>query len=185
MQLQYADALKILEKSSLLYAQPEIDRCILNIANQLKHDIGNDIPLFLTIMNGGMFFAVNLLQHLDIPCQSDYAHLSRYGNDKITGSAHCVWHRAPKLEDLNAKHVYIIDDILDEGHTLAEVKNFVLGAGAKSCKIIVLVDKDLGKEKPITADYVGISVPNKYLFGYGMDIFGLYRQLPNLYVYNE
>ncbi|MEN9390997.1 MAG: hypothetical protein RL017_294, partial [Pseudomonadota bacterium] len=80
---------------------------------------------------GGMFFAANLLQHFKFPIICDYIHCSRYG-DETFGSNHITWFRQPKIETIKDKNVYIIDDILDEGHTLAEVSRFVKNVGAKS-----------------------------------------------------
>ncbi len=184
MELNYLTAKDILAKSKILYNAEQIEYMIDNLSKQIDNDISSDIPLFLTVMNGGLFFAARLLQKITNPFICDYIHASRYGNETF-GSNHITWFRQPKFEDINNKIVYIIDDILDEGYTLAEIKRFLLNAGAKSVKIIVLINKEIGKEKPIYADYIGINAPNHFLFGYGMDIFGVYRQLPSIYVYNN
>jgi hypoxanthine phosphoribosyltransferase len=184
MELNYSNAKDILTKSSILYDEQNLDEIITTIAKQIDADIVNDIPIFFTVMNGGLFFAAKLLQKIKNPFICDYIHASRYGNETF-GSSHITWFRQPKFEDINGKNVYIIDDILDEGHTLAEVKRFLLNAGAKQVKIIVLINKEINKEKPVTANYIGTNAPNHFLFGYGMDIFGLYRQLPAIYVYNN
>ena len=135
-------------------------------------------------MNGGMFFAADLLKNINAPFISDYIHASRYGGETF-GSSHITWYRQPKVNDIIGKNVYIIDDILDEGYTLVEIVRYLNSIGAKSCKIVVLINKEIGKIKPITADFVGLNAPNKFLFGCGMDIFGLYRQLPDICVYNK
>lgn len=184
MQFDYTIANKILENSTILFKEEELAKRISEIAQKIEKEIEGTIPVFLTIMNGGMFFANDLLKQIKAPFICDYIHASRYG-DATLGSMHITWYHQPKLEDIKGRTVYIIDDILDEGHTLAEVVRFLTQAGALECKIAVLVDKDLGKIKPITADHVGIVAPNHFLFGYGMDIHGLYRQLPNIYIYNE
>jgi hypoxanthine phosphoribosyltransferase len=184
MELDYLKAKEILAKSTILYNEEQIERMIDNLSKQIDHDISNEIPVFLTVMNGGLFFAARLLQKITNPLICDYIHASRYGNETF-GSNHITWFRQPKFEDISNKIVYIIDDILDEGHTLAEIKRFLLNAGAKEVKIIVLINKEINKDKPIDADYVGTNAPNHFLFGYGMDIFGVYRQLPSIYVYNS
>ncbi|MCE2705903.1 MAG: hypoxanthine-guanine phosphoribosyltransferase [Proteobacteria bacterium] len=184
MQLNYQQALEILKNSEILYSKEQLVQCIGRMAKQIESEIVGEIPIFLSVMNGGMFFGSSLLQQISGAFVSDYIHASRYG-DATFGSSHITWFRQPKLEDIQNKTVYILDDILDEGHTLSEIKRFLLDAGAKECKIAVLIDKDIGKVKPITADYVGLSAPNHFLFGYGMDIYGLYRQLPDIYMYNS
>ncbi|MCV2504128.1 MAG: phosphoribosyltransferase family protein, partial [Neisseriaceae bacterium] len=81
--------------------------------------------------------------------------------------------------------VLILDDILDEGHTLFEVKSTVLELGAEKCYIAVFAEKELVAKKPIQADFVGLKVPNRYVFGYGMDVKGYWRNLPAIYALKE
>lgn len=184
MQVNYNQAVEILNKSQILYTASELSGKFKTIANAIEAEMGEEIPLFLTIMNGGMFFASEVMKYIKKPFLADYIHASRYG-DATFGSGHISWYRQPKAEDVKDKTVFVLDDILDEGHTLAEVTRVLKHLGAKQCKLAVLIDKDLGKSKPICADFVGYSAPNKYLFGCGMDIYGLYRQLPEIYIYNE
>ena len=81
--------------------------------------------------------------------------------------------------------VLVVDDILDEGHTLASIRVKLLEAGASHVYSAVFAEKDLGGEKPIAADFVGITVPNRYVFGFGMDVYGMWRNLPAIYALNE
>lgn len=183
MKVTYNQALDILNKSQILYTADELSDKIKSIAHKIEAEIDGEIPLFLTVMNGGMFFAAELMKYIKKPFTADYIHASRYG-DTTFGSGHISWYRQPNIEDVKNKIVYVLDDILDEGHTLAEIVRLLNHLGAKQCKLVVLVDKDLGIEKPIAADYTGCKAPNKYLFGCGMDIYGLYRQFDDIYVYN-
>ena len=183
MQLNYNQALEILANSTILYSEKQLEQRIVAMAKQIEAEIKGEIPVFLNVMNGGMFFGAELLKHISGPFISDYIHASRYG-DATFGASHITWYRQPKVDDIRGKIVYILDDILDEGHTLAEIKRFLFDAGVKDCKVVVLIDKNIDKEKPVKADYVGYTSPNHFLFGYGMDIYGLYRQLPHIYMYN-
>ena len=182
--LKFKEAQDLLNNSTVLYNKEQIESAITKIVAAIELDMGNEIPLFLTIMNGGMFFASILLQQIKKPLISDYIHASRYGHENF-GSSHIAWYRQPNADDVNGRNVYIVDDILDEGHTLFEVNRFIMGLGAKSCKQIVMVDKEINKDKPISAQFVALSAPNEFLFGYGMDIFGIYRNIPNIYIYNK
>jgi len=184
MQLNYNEALEILDKSTVLLTHDELYNRIKQMAIEIDKKITSDIPIFLTVMHGGLFFAAELLKHMKSPFMLDYIHASRYRGETF-GSNHITWYHQPQIEAIKDRAVYIIDDILDEGHTLDEIKRFLLKAGAKSCKIVVLVDKDIGKPKPVSADYIGVTSPNHYLFGFGMDIYGLYRQLPDIYAFNQ
>lgn len=184
MEINYTSALDILNRATILHRETEIMSCIDKIAQQIEQEIAGEIPVFLTVMNGGMFFAAELLKRINKPINTDYIHASRY-SDTINGASHVTWYRQPKIDDIKGKTIYIIDDILDEGHTLAEIKRFLTQMGAKECRLLVLIDKDIGKSKPVTADYVGLTAPNKFLFGCGMDIYGVYRYLPDIYIHNN
>lgn len=184
MQLDYSQIKKILKKSTIIFDRDMLATKIKEMAQLIDAEIEGQIPVFLSVMNGALFFTADILRHVKNPFILDYIHASRYGNETF-GSSHIAWFRQPKTEDILNKTVYVFDDILDEGHTLVEISRFILNAGAKECKLVVLIDKDIGKEKPIKADYVGFTSPNHFLFGCGMDIYGLYRQLPDIYIYND
>jgi len=81
--------------------------------------------------------------------------------------------------------VLVLDDILDEGHTLAAIRDKLIAAGATRFLSAVFADKAIGRDKPIRADYVGLTVPDRYVFGYGMDVKGAWRNLPAVYALNE
>lgn len=182
MQPNYKESLEILDKSKIIFTEEQLNQAIAKMAKSIEKEIIYDIPVFLSVMNGGMFFASKLLQQIKGPFLCEYIHTSRYGDTTI-GSSHITWYHQPKVEIFKDRTIYILDDILDEGYTLFEIKRFLLSAGAKDCKIAVLIDKNIGKDKPIKADYIGFESPNHFLFGYGMDIYGLYRQLPDIYAF--
>lgn len=184
MQLDYAKSQQILKNSTVLIPQSEIYAAIDEMAKAIDNDIGEEIPLFLTVMNGGMMFAAELTKRLKKPIQMDYIHASRYGSATY-GSSHITWYKQPKESQIKDRVVYILDDILDEGFTIAEIRRFILNSGAKECKVAVLVNKDIGKEKPIYADFSGLTAPNHFLFGFGMDIFEINRNLQDIYVYKN
>lgn len=116
---------------------------------------------------------------LALPLDFDYVHVSRYG-DKLEGG-NFNWLRMPEPQNIAGRHVVVLDDILDEGHTMSAIKEKLLEMGAASCATAVFANKLTGKPKPIQADYVGIDVPNRYVFGYGMDAAGAWRNLGAVY----
>lgn len=184
MNVDYGSATEILKKSTILFTEEEVSLQVKRLADKIESEIKGDIPVFLSVMNGGMFFAAELLKNIKSPIISDYIHASRYGGATF-GSSHITWYRQPKVDEIKGKNVYVVDDILDEGHTLSEIIRYLNSIGAKSCKIVVLVNKNIGKTKPVDAQYVGLEAPNEFLFGCGMDIYGLYRQLPHICIYNK
>jgi hypoxanthine phosphoribosyltransferase len=181
MEKSYTEALEILKNSEVLYSKEKIEQRVTEMAKDISNDIDNDIPVFLNVMNGSVFFSAELLKRIEKPFFLDYVHATRYNNTTV-GKREVQWLHKPDLKIIQNKNVYIIDDILDEGHTLHEIKNFILSSGAKSCKIVVLINKEINVLKPVEADYIGFTSPNKYLFGVGMDVYGLYRQLPDLLI---
>lgn len=184
MQLDYAKAQQILQNSTILYSAEELYSALDKMAQAVDAEIEGEIPVFLTVMNGGMMFASELTKRLKNPIIMDYIHASRYG-DALYGSNHITWYRQPKESLIRGKVVYILDDILDEGHTIAEIRRFIINSGAKECRVAVMVNKEIGKEKPIYADHIGVSAPNHFLFGFGMDIFDVNRNLQGIYIYNN
>ena len=107
----------------------------------------------------------------------------RYG-DKLAGGAF-NWKRMPDPEQIRGRHVVVLDDILDEGHTMSAIQSKLLEMGAASCRAAVFANKLIDKEKPTKADYVGLDVPNRYVFGYGMDAAGCWRNLGEIYALNQ
>jgi hypoxanthine phosphoribosyltransferase len=184
MQLDYAKAQQLIQNSTVLFNQEQLSSALDQMAANIDLEIGDEVPVFLTVMNGGMMFASELTKRLKKPIIMDYIHASRYG-DAHYGSSHITWFRQPKESLIRGKTVYILDDILDEGHTIAEIKRFLMNAEAKECKVAVMVNKEIGKEKPIYADHVGVNAPNHFLFGFGMDIFDVNRNLQEIYIYNN
>lgn len=184
MNSDYNSLVKMLNNSEVLYTYEQLETRILELAQNIEKEIFGKTPTFLTVMNGGMFFGAELLKHISSPIIVDYIHASRYGHETF-GASHITWFRQPPIEIIKGRDVYIVDDILDEGFTLSEISRVIMDLGAHSCKFIVLIDKDLNKAKPIKADHYGFKAPNKFLFGFGMDINGIFRQLKNIYIYQN
>jgi hypoxanthine phosphoribosyltransferase len=171
-----------LQNAEMLCSEQAVSDAIIKIATALNADFKGDYPIVLSVMNGAVFFAGHLTPQLSFPLMLDYVHATRYQLG-VEGKE-VNWVVQPK-NTIQGMSVLILDDILDEGHTLKAIVDACYGLGAKQVKVAVLVEKDLGKSKPLTADYVGITVPNRYIFGCGMDIHGWWRNLPAIYAIKE
>ena len=167
-----------LDGADLLLSAQDVDNAIAGMATQITAAIGDTKPLVLCVMGGGVVFTGQLLPQLNFPLEFDYVQASRYHNN--TEGQHMVWKVMPR-ENVKDRTVLVLDDILDEGHTLAAIKEKCLELGAKKVVVAVLVEKILNKNKPIAADYVGLQVPDRYVFGCGMDVYGWWRNLPAIY----
>jgi hypoxanthine phosphoribosyltransferase len=167
----------LLQNSSLVYSSNQVDEAINRISKQIGDDLNNAFPIVLAVMGGAIYFTGQLLGKLNIALQFDYLQATRYSN--TTNGSDLVWRVEPPTS-VKGRVVLILDDILDEGITLAEIKSRCLQMGATDVLIAVLFEKDLMKHKLVKADYVGLVVPNQYVFGCGMDVYGWWRNLPEV-----
>jgi hypoxanthine phosphoribosyltransferase len=155
-----------------------VQAAITQLSVEITAKLKDVSPVVICVMGGGVVFAGQLLTQLKFPLELDYVHASRYQNQTVGKTL--VWQSLPKL-DLTNRTILLVDDILDEGITLLAIKEKCLALGAKEVFSAVLVEKILQYSKPILADFVGLDVPNRYVFGYGMDAYGWWRNLPAIY----
>jgi len=172
------EATKILAEADTLVTEAECMAATARVAREIKEKLGGEFPLVLAVMGGATVFAGQLLPLLDFPLEFDYIHVSRYG-DKLSGGK-LNWKVEPK-ESVHGRIVLVLDDILDEGETMAAIRQRVLALGAKEFHSVVFCEKLIRKAKPLKPDFLGVTVPDRYVFGYGMDVSGLWRNLPAVY----
>jgi hypoxanthine phosphoribosyltransferase len=163
-----------------------VQAAVRHVADVLNERFGapdnTTFPLVLGVMGGAVVFTGTLLPQLAFPLEFDYIHVSRYGDDDRGGEI--VWKVIPR-QNVAGKTIIVVDDILDEGETLAHVKQRLLGMGAAEVILAVFADKDLGRTKPVQADIVGLTIPNRFVVGFGMDAHGYWRNLPGLWVIRD
>ena len=176
---------EILKKSSILFKNDQIMSAISTLAKSCN-DHFNEVEKKVTVlpvMKGAIPFAGHLITKLNFELIIEYIHATRYQQNKGTANIQYIYE--PPVETIINKDILLLDDILDEGITLLNLKNKLIDLGANSVFTAVLFDKNLQKNKPLDADFVGLEVPNKYVFGFGLDFKGRGRNLPHLYAYNE
>ena len=166
-----------LENSDLVSSAAEVEAGIAKVAAEIERDFREKYPLVLVVMGGAVVFAGQLLPRLRLPLDLDYIHATRYGDATQGGSIE--WRVAPS-ENVRGRAVLVLDDILDGGHTMAAIRDKVLQLGAASFHCAVLVEKILAKPKPIAADFVGLTIPDRFVFGFGLDAKGFWRNLPEI-----
>ena len=172
----------LLTKSSVLHSAEAVTFAIQQLGQKITSRLKDAEPLVLCVMGGAVVFSGQLLPKLNFPLEFDYVQASRYHNQ--TAGQQLVWKVEPR-DNVRGRTVLLLDDILDEGHTLAAIKEKCIAQGAASVVIAVLVEKELNHIKPITADFVGLTVPNRYVFGCGMDVYGWWRNLPAVYALKD
>ena len=155
---------------------------VARIAREISAKLSAVNPLVLSVMRGSVIFSGQLLPQLRFPMNFDYLDVTRYG--ATTRGGEITWKVSPGTA-VDGRVVLVLDDILDEGQTLAAVREKLLQAGATRFYAAVFAEKDTGRTKPIRPDFVGIVVPNRYVFGFGMDVYGVWRNLPAVYALKE
>lgn len=172
----------LLANADLIHSEQAVAEAVTRVAGEITARLGDENPLVLCVMSGGVPFAGQLITQLLFPLDFDYLHVTRYGQDTSGGAL--SWRAAP-WTPVKGRTVLLLDDILDEGVTLAAIVERMMQLGAKACYTAVATDKENGKKKPIKADFVALSVPDRFVFGYGMDVRGQWRNLPAIYAMKD
>ena len=175
-------ALDILSDAEVIHTADVVAAEVSRVAHEIIEKLGSSYPLMLCVMSGGVPFAGQLMTQLNFPLDFDYLHVTRYGQDTSGGAL--SWRSAP-WTSVKGRTVLIVDDILDEGLTLSTIVERMMQLGAEACYTAVATDKANGKIKPIKADFVALTVPDRFVFGFGMDIRGCWRNLPAIYAVKE
>ena len=180
MDLKKAQAM--LANAELIHSEAVVQGAVDQVAVAIRERLADKYPLVLCVMTGGVVFCGQLLAKLDFPLDFDYLHATRYGPETQGGKI--SWRSAP-WTSVKGRSVLVVDDILDEGVTLAAVKESLRRMGAEEVLTAVFADKLNGKAKPIAADFVGLTVPDRFVFGFGMDAGGVWRNLPAVYAMKD
>lgn len=176
------EAKQILATAELIHSESTISQAMKRLAADITNELSEQQPLVICVMRGAVVLAGQLLPQLRFPLDFDYVHITRYDNRMQGGEIQ--WLVAPP-KVLSDRTVLVVDDILDEGITLAAIRDQILKNGAKAFYSAVLVEKETAGPKSFQADFVGLTVPNRYVFGCGMDIQGAWRNLPAIYAVKD
>ena len=180
MDLQKAKAM--LESADVIHDEGAVQKAVGEVSAAISARLADKYPLVLCVMTGGVVFCGQLMTRLAFPLDFDYLHATRYGPETQGGKI--SWRTAP-WTSVKGRTVLVVDDILDEGVTLAAVKESLKRMGAAEVLTAVFADKLNGKQKPVAADFVGLTVPDRFVFGFGMDAGGTWRNLPAIYAMKE
>ncbi len=183
MKVTPEQARQVLARSDLLHDGAAVEAALDAMAVAISDRLQDQHPVVLCVMVGGLVASGRLLPKLQFPLEIDYCHATRYRG--ATSGGELVWLARPQI-DLRGRVVLIVDDILDEGHTLAQIIDDVKAQGAKEVLTAVLANKIHDRRyKDLRADFVGLDVEDRYVFGAGMDYKGWWRNLPGIYAAPE
>jgi hypoxanthine phosphoribosyltransferase len=171
---------EVYEKATCIFDEQRIKQALDELALEINTKLCDSDPIFICVMQGGIILLGNLLPRLNFPLELDYIHATRYGSK--THGGELIWKAEPS-RDLKGRTIVIVDDILDEGLTLAKIKDYCLEKGCKEVFTVVLVDKKRpraagGLQK---ADFTGLFIDDFFVFGYGLDYDGYLRNTPGIY----
>lgn len=171
-------AWKVFEQADLVHSADAVESALDAMGVAITSKLSDTNPLLVCILTGGVVPFGKLLPRLQFPLTIDYVHATRYGDRLHGGQLH--WISGPH-QDPKDRTVLLVDDILDEGTTLAGIEERYRGDGARVVYKAVLVTKDRQRPNEVHIDFPGLTVPDRYVFGYGMDYKGYLRNAPGIY----
>ncbi|MDV2078615.1 hypoxanthine-guanine phosphoribosyltransferase [Marinobacter xestospongiae] len=175
-----AEMNQVLAEANCLVTEQEVHAAIDRMASAITDHLKDRNPLLFCVMNGGLILTGQLLPKLRFPVQAEYLHATRYRQETTGGLLE--WKLRPDA-NMQGRSVLIVDDILDEGTTLDAIADYCRAQGAEEVLTAVLVDKqhDRKARPDLKADYTGLEVEDRFLFGFGMDYKGYWRNAPGIY----
>ena len=166
-----------LPKSDEIISASAVQAAVERMARDITARLADHNPLVITVMNGGLIFAGQLLPRLPFALECSYVHVRRYGRE--TKGGELVWLAGPH-ESVTDRTVLLLDDILDEGRTLATIRERLLEQGASEVLLAAFALKERPTPAAVSADFIGLRVPDRFVFGFGMDVGGSWRNLPSI-----
>lgn len=168
-------------KKILISQEDIVERCKV-LGKQISEDYKDSVPVIIGLLKGSVPFMAELIKYIDIDCNLEFMDVTSYSGTESTGDVKIVKDLDSSIKDLD---VLIIEDIVDTGKTLAKVKELLYSKGARSVKVCSLLDKPDRRTEDIEAEYIGFTIPNEFVIGFGLDFNQKYRNLPYVGVLKE
>jgi len=166
-----------------LFSKKEIEEAVQRLASRMEKDFENKEIIFVCLLKGSFIFTSDLVRHIKNPSIIDFMRVSSYG--KGTQSKGAITITKDLEEDIQGKNVILVEDIIDSGLTLKYIRDMLMAKEPKSLKICALVDKRARRVVEVEGDYVGFTIEDGFIVGYGIDYAERYRNLPDIYVIEE
>ncbi len=165
-------------KLEVLISREEIEKRVRELAEEISRDFEGEDPLMLGILNGAFIFMADLIREMKVPVEVEFIRVKSYSGTDSTGRIDVIMDVS---ENVSGKNVVIVEDIVDTGLTMDFLVKRVSERGAKSVRICALLDKPSRRVVNVKPDYVGFTIPDYFVVGYGLDYNGKYRELPEIY----
>lgn len=156
----------------------EIQKAIWRIADQMDQDLKDKNPLMICILNGSFMFAADLMKKLTTPCQVSFVKVASYEGTQTTGTVKEI---IGLSENIEGRTVVLLEDIVDTGVTIENIMKQITALKPLEVKVATLLFKPEACKRALTLDYIGLSIPNDFIVGYGLDYNGYGRNLPDIY----
>jgi len=167
-----------------LYSAEEIQAAVLRLAAEVRKDYQGKAPLLVGVLKGCFVFMADLVRQLDLPLEIEFIQLSSYGSGRTESSGHAELLQGLRTP-IKGRHVLIVEDIVDTGISLRQTLEYLWEREPASLNVCVLFDKPERREVEVPLDYVGLTVPNMFVVGYGLDCDEKYRGLPGLHTLTD
>ena len=159
----------------ILISEEEIQKKVAEMGRKISDDFRGKDPLFVGVLKGCFIFMADLMRYVDIHCSMDFMAVSSYSGTSSTGA---VKINKDRSEDIEGRHIIIVEDILDSGVTLSYLKQYLMVRKPASISIATLMDKPARRKADVYADYSCFEIPDAFVVGYGLDYNERYRNLP-------
>ena len=159
----------------VLITADEIEEKVAEVGKKISEDYAGKNPIFVGVLKGCFIFLADLMRHVSIPCTMDFMSVSSYSGTSSTGA---VKINKDLNQDIEGRHLILVEDILDSGVTLNYLKTYLQVRKPASVSIVTLMDKPVHRKAPVYADYACFDVPDAFVVGYGLDYNERYRNLP-------
>lgn len=164
------------ETIKLMHSEEEVSKKIEEMARKISEDYAGKQMHLICILKGGVFFACELAKRITVPVSIDFMSVKSYGNE--TSSSGVVKITKDLDEPLEGKDVLVVEDIVDSGRTLFYLLEVLKKRNPKSIRLCTLLDKPSRREQEVEVDYIGFTIENEFVVGYGLDYMQKYRNLP-------
>ena len=170
-------------KLRILFTRQEIETAINRLAAEVKDDYQSKYPLLIGVLKGSFMFMADLIRRLDFPLEVEFVQLSSYGRGRETSGKIKIVQGL--RSEVRGRDVLVVEDIVDTGLTIAFLLDYLRKKKPTSLKLCALTDKPSRRQVPVTIDYLGFTVPDKFLVGYGLDWDEKFRNLPDIHVLED
>ncbi|NMB26436.1 MAG: hypoxanthine phosphoribosyltransferase [Tissierellia bacterium] len=175
--------MKLDRKPKVLFTINEIAERVKKLGMEISEDYDGEDIVVIPLLRGGFIFASDLVRELKIPVNIDFMTTSSYGHSEVSSGIVEIINDV--RTNVKGKNVLIVDDIIDSGYTMEKVVEFVSMKEPESIKICVMLDKPSRREANISPDYVGFTIPDVFIVGYGLNYGDYYRNIPYIFTFDE